>query len=113
MEVDHSCFRPYLFLHLLCKNKTVYFGKDFSMHVFDDRIEFVGDNDSLLIIPYASIKYCTHGRFESETIPGTINSFVKIKTQKMLLQLIDIYFKDQGLAQKIFNIIKRKTSVYL
>ena len=31
----------------------------------------------------------------------------------MLLQLIDIYFKDQGLAQKIFNIIKRKTSVYL
>lgn len=83
----------------------------FCMHVFDDRIEFVGDNDSLLIIPYASIKYCTHGRFESETIPGTINSFVKIKTQKMLLQLIDIYFKDQGLAQKIFNIIKRKTSV--
>lgn len=83
----------------------------FCMHIFRDRIEFIGYNDTLLIIPYISIKHCTTGQIKSEIIPGTMNSFVKIKTQKMQLQLIDIYFKDQDLAQKIFNIIKKKTSI--
>lgn len=83
----------------------------FCMHLFGDRIEFIGLNDTLLIIPYISIKHCTTGQIKSETIPGTMNSFVKIKTQKMRLQLIDIYFKDQDLASKIFNIIKKKTSI--
>lgn len=83
----------------------------FQMRIFDDEIEFVGSNENSLIISYADIIRCISGRIKSESLPCVMNSLIKIKTRKRSFHLIDIYFKDQGLARKAFEIVKSKTAL--
>lgn len=80
----------------------------FRMRVYADKIEFVGENENLLIIPYADIKRYISGRIKSESLPSVMNCFIQIKTQKNSFRFVDIYFKDQGYAKKSFEVIKNR-----